>query len=934
MNLYEPEEGLHGLGDLRFNAIKLTPPALTQYALRRALPALDELSPSIKLVLFCAPAGFGKTTAMLQWLQRLNANGVNTGWLTLDTNDNDIGRFISHTVFALNNCNQEFGQENIESRLFNVQNAHLGSLLDAIDNLSLIGKPFALFLDDYEFITNRAGHAIVNQLIGRMPAGSRLVIGTRVTPPLSIGRLRAKEQLFEIGSDLLCFSLDDAKHYLIEVRGLQLSDQVLAELYSSTEGWAAAIQLASLAMYGQQNLDKIVRNFSGNQSAIADYLAEDVLSRQTDEIQDFLLKTSILDNLNPEICTALTGREDSGALLNQIEKANLFLTAFGDDDNSYRYHNLFLSFLRYQLAQRYPEKLVDLHNRAAQWYTSKGFLIKALEHAFLAENQATAVSLLDQVAETLLDGGQMATLIRYVKMLPSECITETFRTRIAYIWALIFSHCYQEAKLELASLSLHEAGMTDILRDEFLTLGPCLLLWTDRIDECIALAQENLSKIPRDSHFASGALLNIFTICLTTQGRFGEVTELADSAKNHMAYISRELGLLHSERFNAISPFSRGRLRSARVGLVYSRCIDGIISFSQGRLRTAREQIETAFRFASQRNRYSSSSAVAAIYLAEIWYEENNLVSAEEMLREYLTLIRQTGLPDHIISAHRILSRIAITQEKLAESHFQLREMESLGLERGLGRVVSSARLEKARTALMQGDLELAEHLFHQEETAKEWGKAISGVPHANELDDSKLFRIRLLLKHGNSTEALSMAHQELKVIPHTTTSRRGLLLKLLMAVAMHLSGEVAAAQKNLIEVIEFVALEGNKRLIADEDYLLGDLFRTFSNKGISLTPGADLILRELANDVGDGDDAPEVELSPPTQAAVDELTRRELQVLTLVAEGLTNRDMANKLFLSEVTIKTHMRNISSKLGVHNRTQAIIIARKRNLIRS
>ncbi|MBI5920214.1 MAG: hypothetical protein HY847_01045 [Betaproteobacteria bacterium] len=934
MNLFEHEESPRGLGDFRFNAIKHTPPALTPYAFKRPLPLLDELPSSIKLVLFSAPAGFGKTTSMLQWLQRLNTHGINTGWLTLDSDDNDIGRFIGHTLVALNSCNRESDQGNSASQCV-VQGAHLGSLFDAIDNLALTGKPFTLFLDDYEFIANRAVHNIVNQLIGRMPTRCRLVIGTRVTPPLGIGKLRAREQLFEIGADLLCFSLEDAKHYLTEIRGLQLSDRALAELHSSTEGWAAAIQLASLAMTGQQNLEKVVRNFSGNQSAIADYLAEDVLNRQSDEIQDFLLKTSILDNLNPDICNALTGRSDSGALLNQIEKANLFLTAFGDDDNSSRYHNLFLSFLRFQLKQRHSEAIADLHDRASQWYLSQGFLVKALEHAFSAGNQTLAVSLLDQVANSLLDGGQVATLIRYVKMLPKECISESFRTRITYIWALIFSHCYQEAKQELVSLSHHEGNMSDIFRDEFLTLGPCLLLWTDHIDECILLAQESLPKLSKDSHFSSGALLNIFTLCLTTQqDRFSEVTELSDSAKNHMAFVNRELGLLHAEPINATSPFTAGRLRSARVGLVYSRCVDGIISFSLGRLRAAKERFETAFRFASQRNRYSSASAVAAIYLAETWYEENNLVAADEMLREYLTLIRQTGLADHIISAHRILCRIAITQDKLAEAHFQIREMESLGLERGLGRVVSSARFEKVRIALIQGDLETAEHILRQEETAKEWTKAISGMPHANQLDDSKLFRIRLLLKRGESDAALHALQQELQSATQAVPSRRGLLLKLLLAAARHLSGDETAARKSVAEVLEFVAMEGNKRLLADECYLLDDLFRTLINKGMQLTSEAELILKELASDAGSNENVAEAEISPSAQSAVDELTRRELQVLTLVAEGLTNRDMANKLFLSEVTIKTHMRNISSKLGVHNRTQAIIIARKRNLINS
>jgi len=896
---------------IRLSAAKLSPPTLTPFAIARSTATPDNMLRRVKLVLFSAPAGFGKTTAMLQWIERLRTAGMGTGWLTLDAQDNDIGRFLGYLVAALNRCGGESQGENDRGSLFDSQTAPLGSLLDVIDRLSSIGNSFAIFLDDYEAIANPAIHEIVRQVIDNLPTGSHLVIGTRAMPPLGLAKLRAREQLIEVGTDWLRFSLADATHYFNAVRHLSISERDIAELHRCTEGWATAIQLASLSIAGQTNVEKFVRSFGGDQSAIADYLAEDVFSHQTPLLQDFLLRTSILDSLNPDICNALTGRSDAAALLEQIEKANLFLVALDSVRKSYRYHNLFSDFLRGHLLRLHPDLVADLNSRAATWYEAEGVLTTALEHALAAGNLPLATTLLEQVAEVLLYEGRVATLIRYVESMPKETIAALVSVRLAYAWALIFAHRYQEVKLVLASLSQNDGDLDDRSRDEILTLGPCVLLWSDRIDECIVIAAENLPKLSGHSDFACGALINIYAMCLTTESRFGEAQEMLSTAKRHMARANSD------------------------YGLVYADCIEGLIHFSQGRLRTALGQFETVFRYASQRSRYSSASAVAAIYLAEAWYEENNIDAAEELLCEYLLLIRQTGLPDHIIAAHRILCRIAFARGAIEEAQFQLSEMEHLGLVRGSSRVVSSARLEKTRIALIQGDLGLAGSLIKREEAEEGWRKTISGTPHANELDDIKLYNIRLQLKAGAGTEAMALLRRDFDVATQPMVTRRHLLVKLLMARAHHLVGNQNAAQKEMIDVLEFTAEEGHQRLILDETYLVAPLLENLLGKVRRYSPKAAQLLEVLTGQPA-GEDAPSADTTalpladPNTE--VDALTHREMQILTLVAAGHSNREMASKLFLSEATIKTHMRNISSKLGVHSRTQAIALARSRRLI--
>jgi len=885
---------------IKLNSAKISPPTLTRHEICRSIDVLESFLPHHKLVLFSAPAGFGKTTAMLQWKERLRCAGVETVWVTLDAQDNDAGRFLTYIVAALKYCSNATQKSSDQSSAFETQTTHLGELFDVIEELFSMDRPFAIFLDDYEAICNPAIHDIVSQVIDKLSAGCHLVIGSRTSPPLGIGKMRAHEQLIEVRAGQLRFSLGDTTRYFNEIRRLGISESNSAALYRSTEGWVTAIQLVSLSIKENSDVDQFVGSFSGNQYAVAEFLAEDVFSRQSPLIQEFLLKTSILSTLEASICNFLTERQDSAAILQQIEKANLFIVALDSARNSYRYHNLFADFLRSHLARQQPDQIVELNNRAAAWYQGEGVFSSAFDHAMAANNVALATDLLQKLAKPLLYRGHVATLIRYVESLPKDSVGKLIDLSLSYTLALILVHRYQEAKQALATLDQNN-NLDEHSRDEVLTLGPVILLWTDQIEECLALATENQGKLSGRSEYALGVMINFIAIGMIKKGLFKEAREKLDNAKRYLSSVNNV------------------------YGLVYAECIDGIIHFLQGRLRASLAQYMTTFRYASMISRHSSPSAVAAVYLAEAWYEENKTDAADELLREYLPLIRQTGAPDEIIILYRVLCRIAFARGDKEQAQYQLSEMEHLGIIRGYLRVVSRARLEGARIALIQGNLELAASLIQREESEEALHQSGSGYLDANDLNDIKLYNIRLLLKTDASDKALTLLSQERDAAKLPTITRRKLLLNLLIARAQHLAGHLDSAYQTSIESLEFLAEEGHQRLILDEEYLLAPLLEDLLDKVRNHSGKVTKLLEQLTGRQASN-------LSLLQQNTVDALTRREMQVLELVALGMSNKEVANKLFLSDATIKSHVRNIISKLGANNRTQAISLAQKKRLL--
>lgn len=897
---------------IRLSKGKLSPSVQGTYVLDRANLAYEnEVHHGTRLVVLNAPAGYGKTTVMHLWQKHLAENKVATTWLTIDEQDNDFGRFLSYVTAAIHLINCDAEAKELVSTLFDNQVITAGIVLELLDKLSSIERGFVLFIDDYELIVNPAIHDAMRQIIDNLPLGGCMIIGTRSPPPIGLGRLRAHGQLAEIGIEKLRFSLDESANYLQSKRNLSLSENEIDSLYRCTEGWAAAIHLASLFLTGRNNVNDFVRNFSGSQTDIAEYLAEDVLLRQPEEIKDFLLTTSILNTLSAPLCEALTGRSDCAEMLEQIEKTNLFLIPISGEKQTYRFHNMFAEFLRAKLQRNSPSRLNELHQKAAHGYLAQGRVATALEHAVACGDLELIERVLDESAEAFLHAGRVETLARWIESLPAGSLDRLPRLKTAYIWTLAGMNRYQEAWAVLEEMHSGDFQALDPnIRDDILTLGPTILVFSDRVDECEVSAEENLPKLSGKGTFASGALLNGLAFCFISKGKFEQARELLIQAKRFFIRIGSD------------------------YGGTYSECFEGVIEYIQGRPKNALSRFQRAFHQVTSQNRYSPPSAVAANYLAQVLYETGDLAGAEGLILDYLPIISQTGFPDYIITSHRILSRIAFLRGDYEAAQRRLYDMEYFGIAREVPRIVSSSLLERARLAMLIGDLELAGRIIKQVRMQAPWAELGHRIMEADETENLTINDARLLILKLHGQEAISLLREDIAKSEHNGRIRRLLVLKLLFAQASEIIGETNTALRTLHQTLTEAKRMGFVRLIADEDVIIERVVTLLKgNPDFASLPHLEQGLNEGRVEVINRSKYEQgVSAESVSDEMIDDLTERELQILQLVASGLSNRKIGEKLFLSEATVKSHLRNINSKFGVHSRTQAIALARAKRLI--
>jgi LuxR family transcriptional regulator, maltose regulon positive regulatory protein len=385
---------------------KLSPPRPPSFQLPRAqLGERINDAGDVRLIVLRAPAGFGKTTAMLQYAARRQATGAVIRWLNLDASDNDLGRFLAHFDAAIESVAPRVGTASGEP-----------GLLELIDRVAASRATFTMFLDDFEVVESLAVLDLIRRLVDHLPSGWQIVIGSRVVPGLGLGRLRARGQLLEVGPGQLRFSLEETAEYLRSRRGLTLGSSALGRLHKVTDGWATAVWLASLALEGHDDPGAFLATFSGSHAAITEYLGEDVLVRLPDAQREFLLRTSVLDELSAPVCDALLGHTGSAALLAELERANLFLTTL-DNPGHYRYHSLFREFLYAQLTQLDPAAVPVLHGRASQWFEGEERPVPAIEHALRACDYDCAARLLGIHAQRLLELGRFRLLARWLDSL-------------------------------------------------------------------------------------------------------------------------------------------------------------------------------------------------------------------------------------------------------------------------------------------------------------------------------------------------------------------------------------------------------------------------------------------------------------------------------------------------------------------------------------
>ncbi|WP_219217031.1 LuxR C-terminal-related transcriptional regulator [Variovorax boronicumulans] len=877
---------------------KLNPPAVVVTQVLRTAISEQIAAAAVKLVLVRAPAGFGKTTAMAQSRQRMEADGVATAWLTLDRADNDVSRFL----ICLGEAVQRLG----------VDEPPANAPFDAVAALAAHDSPFTLFLDDFEVVQEPAVLGLVREVIDHLPRRGRIVIGSRSLPDLGVGRLRARGQLMEIDTDRLRFNIDETSAFFGQRAGQALPADMLSQLHRKTEGWVAAIWLASMALERHGLETGFVERFSGSDRAVADYLAEDVLAHQPREIRDFLLRTSILRQLDASVCQTLNPRVDCAAILDQLAASNLFLTPVASDTPAWRYHSLFADFLRAQLARERPDELARLHLAASGWYESQGRPVPAIDHAIEGGDHPHALTLLDSYAEEFLEQGRMRMLSRWFSAIPEHQLRAHPFLQLIALWAACFTYGPWDAMKKLEQSGCAESGIPEV-RASAHTLTPLLLAMQDRYDEAYEAGRESLARLPTGLPFADSALLNAMANIISVVGDQHESQRLLDAARSRQGN----------------STFNR----------MYTESLEGMLDLHGGRLRqaTARFRMAVDSTHAVSYN-HSHGNAWAGVLYAGVVYEANQLPQADHLLNVYLPLARDVGLPDHMILSHVMRSRIAFYTGDIDAAFQALTELEYLGHHRQLPRVVAGAKLERSRMLLLQGNGPASRDELARADDPALWDRERRQRLPAHDLDYLALARARWEISFGDPRVALTALDAELHAAIAAARSRRALKLRVLRALALQRAGDVAAALEEIGAVLQTASQEGFMRLILDEGPAVGLLvqrYATAAQERSAADGRSDPILAEYLQrllQVLGPMVAPNVE-APSADGNKEPLTRKEIRVLQLLAEGYSNNAMAEKLFVSDSTVRTHLRNINMKLDAKSRTQAVAIARKLGVIR-
>ncbi|HMN79728.1 MAG TPA: LuxR C-terminal-related transcriptional regulator [Burkholderiaceae bacterium] len=856
---------------------------------------------AVRLVLLHAPAGFGKTTTMRQVRDRFAAAGVPTAWLTLDRADNDPARFLSALSLALSPVvpglepDAGAGPDELALRL--------------LDRVAAHPAPFVLFLDDFEALKDAGSVGIVAELIEQLPRGAQLVAGTRRMPELGVGRLRTRGRLLEVDPAQLRFSEAEVGDLLRQRPGPMLSPQDVRRLHRSTEGWAAALGLATLSLEHRDDPAGFIATFSGSDRAVVDYLLEDVLAHQPEDVREFLLQTCVLSELHAPLCDAIRGASDSAQMLRRLQTLHLFLLPLAGQPDEYRYHGMFAEFLRGELARQQPQRVPALHHAAARWFAQNQRPVPAIEHALAAGENALALQLLDEQAWALLDEGRVRLLARWLDpLLAAGALAGHPMLRIVHAWAVLFARGPRAAEHLLDRLADDENAGAASTRHRAV-LRVLILSLTDRIEEAVARGLHAQSEVPASFPFA-GPLLRVTmaNLALIT-GRLDDARRYADEARSSPA----------------------GGAGGA-FNLTLSEATEASIDLAQGRLRKAIAGLRVAIRTrAHDPRRPTNGNALVGIPLAHALYEAGELEQSERLLGVYLPLIRGVGIPDDLITGHLVIARILAARRDEERAEQMLAELEHIGHANGLPRAVATARLERVRRLVVDGRLSQARQELDRCEDAAFWSRIGSLSPRANEVETWEVALARVLIAESRFAEAATVLREQLAQAERLSRSRRALSLRLLLGVALDGQGSRSKGAATVADAVGQAAGEGYVRVIVDEGPALTRLLREIRDLGGFPETGdvrrfVDRLLAEdsIARTQGPARD--------DRSGTVETLTRKELKVLRLAAEGHRNEELAERLFIAETTIRTHLRNINVKLDTRSRVEAIAAARRLGLL--
>ncbi|PDV97910.1 hypothetical protein A9Q02_16935 [Candidatus Chloroploca asiatica] len=843
-----------------------------------------------KLTLISAPAGYGKTTLAADWARQ---TGVALAWLALDEQDNEYGRFLTYLHFALQQIDDGAAMQLRTAldaaRLPSPEAIAIGLCYD-LAQLGLRNGRLLLAFDDYHKIREPLIHDLLNLLLEHLPPTCHLLLLSREDPPLPLPRLRVRGEMTELRAQDLRFTVAEAEQFFHQTMQLALRPDWVAALGERTEGWVASLQLAGLSLQGRDaaHTEVFIQAFGGSHRYVFDYLAEEVLGQQPEEVRAFLCGTAVLDRFNASLCHALTGRADSQAILHQLEQANLFLIPLDDRREWYRYHHLFADYLNTLLSQAEKRQLCQA---AAAWHAANQLPLEAVRYAFASADVAFTAAMLEQVLrrDTTWSSFDLGLFSSWFAALPLHVLEG--RPELKLNAARIF---YLARRFDLAEKQITQAEQA--LRAATPTPE------TAQLQALATLYRGSIASVRGD--FAQA------------MAHFALAQERLDP-DDHLAHARALFGLglaykLAGQTERAVQHYMRAAAEAMSAGVaflvVHAQCNAAEVQMTQGRLRLAEQTCQQIAHYATEAG--YAHLGLPLTLLGGLALERNDLTTAAQCLQEGLAIARQSGLTDDVLVAMRFLSRLHLAQGNATSALGMMQEAHAITQGQEIPRLSLLSAAHLARIQLYGG----------QQAAAAQWATAYQAThaDYVREFEDLTLARIWLTLGELDALPTLLLS-----LLAQAEASGRGqtcLEAMLLLGLYHHAQKETDKALEWIGRALRLAAPEGYVRLFLDEEPSLRDLLpqvRTIAPDWV------DSILAMAHPSV-----APRAALL--TQLP-EPLSEQELNVLALLCAGHSNREIAAKLFISPGTAKWHVHNILQKLGVGSRTQAIIRARELGL---
>jgi LuxR family maltose regulon positive regulatory protein len=858
-----------------------------------------------KLTLVSAPAGFGKTTLVGQWIAGC---GRAVAWLSLDAGDTDLTRFLTYLVAALRTVAADVGTGTLGMLRSPQPPPGEAILTTLLNEINAVPDAFVLVLDDYHVLDvrpvngTRSVDAALTFLLDHLPPQMHLVIVTREDPALPLARYRVRGQLSELRVADLRFTPAEASEFLTRAMGLSLSPADVAALEARTEGWIAGLQLAGLAMQGTgsgpdpEDTARFIASFTGSHRFVMDYLVEEVLHRQPRSIQTFLLRTSILDRLYGPLCDAvldepaISGRET----LEALEQANLFIVPLDDERRWYRYHRLFAELLRQRLHQSVaasPEEVTVHHRRASEWYAENGWALEAFHHAIAAGDVARAARLVEGRGKAgtprmpLHFRGAVTPVLTWLASLPDRVMDDRPALWVMYASALSMTGQLAgvEEKLQAAEVALQGAPPDEETRNligHIAAIRALLAASQYEIETIIAQSRRALEYLHPDN----------LAVRTATTWKMGIAHQLQGDRKAARRAFQEALATGEASGNTIIT-------LSATIGL-------GQVQEADTQLHRAAQTYRRAIDLAG--DPLGPGVSDAYLGLARILYQWNDLEAAQARVQRALELAQRIENADRAVEGQVFLSRLKLAQGDVTGAAALLTAAARFARRHHFARLTSEVAAAQVRLLLQRGDLAAAARLAQ-----------------AHELP---LSRARVHLAQGDPDAALATLEPLRQQAVDREWPDERLRVTALQALALDARGARDEALRRLREALALAAPGGFVRLFVDAGTPMARLLSAAAvREGMP-----DYVAQLLAAFEAEGQKRADV--PPPPQPLVEPLTPRELEVLALIAQGLSNREIGERLFIALNTVKGHTRRIYGKLGVKNRTQAVHQARSLRIL--